>query len=163
MSDITFDRAPRFNEMTEWLQQLTGSHPDLVGLDVLGRSHEGREIWIATVTNRATGPHDEKPAVWLDGNIHASETTASVALIHLLHRLCTGHGVDDKVTRALDSRTFYIVPRVNPDGAELALGEVPFIVRSTVREWPRTAVACARACVNRPKNQHYWNKVDLCG
>ncbi|MEO6653633.1 MAG: M14 family metallopeptidase [Ilumatobacteraceae bacterium] len=137
MSDITFDRAPRFNELTEWLQQLAGDYPDLVDLDVLGASHEGRELWIATVTNRASGPHDEKPAVWLDGNIHASETTASVALIHLLHALCTGYGSDDRITRALDTRTFYIVPRVNPDGAELALGEVPSIVRATTREWPR--------------------------
>ncbi len=119
------------------MQQLADEYPELMTLEVLGRSHEGRELWIATVTNTATGPHDEKPAVWLDGNIHATETTASVALLHLMHRLCTGYGNDEKVTRALDTRTFYIVPRVNPDGAELALGEVPFMVRSTVREWPR--------------------------
>ena len=141
MAEITFDRAPRFNELSEWLHQLADEYPDLVTLDVLGTSYEGRELWIATVTNRVTGPHDEKPAVWLDGNIHASETTASVALIHLLHTLCTKFGVDDQVTRALDTRTFYIVPRVNPDGAELALGEVPFIVRATVREWPRSEQA----------------------
>lgn len=138
MSDITFDRAPRFAELTEWLRQIAADHPDLVDLDVLGTSHEGREVWIATATNSATGPHDEKPAVWLDGNIHASETTASVALLHLLHTLVTQHGTDERITRALDTRTFYIVPRVNPDGAELALGEVPFIVRSTTREWPFT-------------------------
>lgn len=137
MPDIRFDRAPRFAELSEWLQFLAAQYPDLVELDVLGRSHEGREVWIATVTNRATGAHTDKPAIWLDGNIHASETTASVALLHLLHTLCTQYGGDDRITRALDTRTFYIVPRVNPDGAELALGEVPFIVRSTVREWPR--------------------------
>lgn len=138
MAEIRFDHHPRFAELSEWLQHLAEEHPDLVTLDVLGRSHEERELWIATVTNTATGPHDEKPAIWLDGNIHASETTASVALLHLLHTLCTKHGTDERVTRALDTRTFYIVPRVNPDGAELALAEVPFIVRSTVREWPRT-------------------------
>ncbi len=136
MADIVFDRAPRFNELSEWLRQLAAEYADLVELDVLGRSHDGREIWIATVTNRSTGPHDEKPAIWLDGNIHASETTASVALVHLLHTLCTGFGTDDRITRALDTRTFYVVPRLNPDGAELALGEVPFIVRSNTRSWP---------------------------
>lgn len=138
MSEIAFDRAPRFDELTAWLRQLADDYPDLVDLDVLGESHEGRELWIATVTNRATGSHSGKPAVWLDGNIHASETTASVALVHLLHSLCTRFGSDGRVTRALDTRTFYIVPRVNPDGAELALAEVPFVVRSTTREWPRT-------------------------
>ena len=88
MSEITFDRAPRFTELSEWLQQLASDHPELMQLEVLGRSYEGREVWIATVTNTATGPHDEKPAIWLDGNIHATETTASVALLHLLHTLC---------------------------------------------------------------------------
>jgi len=135
--DIPFDRYPRFDELTGHLQRLAAEHPMLLDLDVLGHSHEGRELWLATVTNTATGPHHEKPAVWLDGNIHASEVTASVALLHLLTRLCTGHGTDERVTRALDTRTFYVVPRVNPDGAELALSEVPFVVRSTTRAWPR--------------------------
>ena len=138
MADIRFDRAPRFAELSDWLRSIASEYPDLVELGELGRSYEGREVWIATVTNRAAGPHDEKPAIWLDGNIHASETTASVALIHLLHTLCTRYGTDARVTRALNTRTFYVVPRVNPDGAELALAEVPFVVRSTVREWPRT-------------------------
>jgi murein tripeptide amidase MpaA len=119
MAEIRFDRAPRFEELSEWLRQLADEYPELVELEVLGESHEGRQLWIATVTNKATGPHHDKPAIWLDGNIHATETTASVALLHLLNRLCTEYGNDDKVTRALDTRTFYIVPRVNPDGAEI--------------------------------------------
>lgn len=137
MTSVRFDRYPRYQELTEWLHELAEEHPGLVELTSVGRSHEGRDLWLATVTNRATGPHHEKPAVWLDGNIHAREVTASVALLHLVHHLCTGHGVDERVTRAVDTRTFYVLPRMNPDGAELALAEVPRIVRSTTRAWPR--------------------------
>ena len=136
MAPTTYDHFPRFDELTERLERVASEHPELCRLDVLGRSHEGRELWIATLTNTATGPHDEKPAVWLDGNIHASELTASVALLHLIETLCAGHGADERITRALDTRTFYVVPRVNPDGAELALAEVPFVVRATTRSWP---------------------------
>lgn len=136
-STPTYDHYPRFDELAQRLQQVAADHPALCDLQVLGRSHEGRELWIATITNTATGPHDEKPAVWLDGNIHASEVTASVALLHLVETLCARYGDDDRITRALDTRTFYVVPRVNPDGAELALAEVPFVVRSTTRSWPR--------------------------
>ncbi|MFP5322584.1 MAG: M14 family zinc carboxypeptidase, partial [Acidimicrobiia bacterium] len=88
----TYDHYPRFDEVTERLRRVAADHPDLCQLDVLGRSHEGRELWIATLTNTATGAHDEKPAVWLDGNIHASEVTASVALLHLVETLCARHG-----------------------------------------------------------------------
>jgi hypothetical protein len=137
LADIRFDRFPRFDELTEWLQALADESNGLLELSTIGRSHEGRELWLATVTNPATGPHDEKPALWIDGNIHASEVTAATACLHLLHTLVTRHGMDEKVTRAVDRRTFYVVPRVNPDGAELALAELPRIVRSTVRPWPR--------------------------
>ena len=40
------------------------------------------------------------------------------------------------MTRALDTRTFYVIPRLNPDGAELALAERPRYVRSSVRKYP---------------------------
>lgn len=137
LADIRFDRFPRYDELTEWLRVLAAESNGLLELTTIGRSHEGRELWLATVTNPATGRHDEKPALWIDGNIHASELTAATACIHLLHALVTRYGSDEKFRRAVDRRTFYVVPRVNPDGAELALAELPRIVRSTVRPWPR--------------------------
>ena len=62
--------------------------------------------------------------------------TGCSAALHLLERLVTGYGSDEKVTRALDTRTFYVVPRLNPDGAEIALSEQPRYVRSSVRKYP---------------------------
>jgi hypothetical protein len=40
------------------------------------------------------------------------------------------------VTRALDTRAFYVCPRINPDGAEWALADNPKWVRSSTRAWP---------------------------
>jgi murein tripeptide amidase MpaA len=134
---VPLDRFLRFPELTELVQAMAAEHPDLLELSEVGRSFEGREIWLCTVTNRATGPHDEKPAIWVDANIHATELTGSTAALHLVDRLVSGHGTDADVTRALDTRTFYVVPRMGPDGAELALAERPRWVRSSVRPWPR--------------------------
>lgn len=136
MPSIAYDRYPRYDELTGWLHAFADDHPDLVQLTSIGRSYEARDIWLLTVTNQATGTHAEKPAIWIDGNIHASEVTASMAIVHLVDRLTSGYGSDDTITRALDTRTFYLVPRVNPDGAELARAEVPFVVRGSVHPWP---------------------------
>lgn len=38
--------------------------------------------------------------------------------------------------RCLDTRAFYICPRVNPDGAELALADKPRIIRSSTQPYP---------------------------
>ncbi|HEX2851108.1 MAG TPA: M14 family metallopeptidase [Acidimicrobiales bacterium] len=138
MPGAPFDRFVRFPELTEILERFAASHPELVEITSIGKSHEGRDIWLCTVTNAATGPHDEKPAIWVDANIHATELTGSAAALHLVQRLLDGYGTDDAVTRAVDTRTFYVVPRLSPDGAELALAERPRYVRSSARPWPRT-------------------------
>jgi murein tripeptide amidase MpaA len=139
--DVRFDKLYRYDELMAALDALAADRPDLVTLECIGHSHEGREIRLATVTNERTGPHGEKPAVWVDANIHSTEITGSTAALHLLNRLVTGHGSghegDEQITRAVDTRTFYIVPRVNPDGVELALATPPTYVRSSVRRWPR--------------------------
>ena len=136
MSSVAFDRYYTYQELNETLEAWAREHPQLLALESIGRSYEDREIWLATVTNTETGPHDEKPAFLLEANIHSIEVTGCTAALHLLERLLTGYGTDEKVTRALDTRTFYVIPRLNPDGAELALAERPRHVRSSVRAYP---------------------------
>ena len=138
VADVTyaFDRFLRYDELTEWLHDTAAEHPDLMSVEPYGRSYEGRELWLATITDASTGTHDTKPAHWVDANIHSVEVTASVAALHLIHRLVTGNAHDHTVTRAVQTRTFYVVPRVNPDGAEWALADSPRYRRSSTRPWP---------------------------
>ena len=133
---LAYDRYLDYQELTRTLQELAAAHPALAGLESIGRSHEGRELWLMTITNSATGPAAEKPAFWLDGNIHSVELAASMACLFTIESLLTGHGREESVTRLLDRTAFYVVPRVNPDGAELALAHPPAYVRSGVRPYP---------------------------
>lgn len=136
VSGPRFDRFLRHEELGAWLDELAAAHPDLMQIETYGRSHEGRELRLVTITDIATGTHDTKPAHWVDASIHAVELTATVAACALVHRLVVGHGTDELVTRALRTRTFYVVPRVNPDGAEWVLADRPRFRRSSVRPWP---------------------------
>lgn len=131
-----FDRYLRYDDLVAWLRSVAEAHPGLVELETYGRSHEGRDLWLVTVTDGSTGPAADKPAHWVDASIHAVELTATVAACALIARLVSGFGVDDLVTRALQTRAFYVVPRVNPDGAEWVLADRPRYRRSSVRPWP---------------------------
>lgn len=137
MDAIRFDTYYRYDDLTRFLRDWAERHPDLCRLTSLGHSHEGRDIWLMTLTNSATGPDTEKPAYWVDGNIHATEVSASSAALYLIYKLLTGYGNDPKVTYALDSRVFYVAPRLNPDGAEWALADRPTYIRSSTRPYPR--------------------------
>ncbi|HKH31318.1 MAG TPA: M14 family metallopeptidase [Gaiellaceae bacterium] len=133
---VAYDRWHRYDELTELLRSWADELPGLMKVESIGKSYEGRDIWLVTVTNFESGPDLEKPAFLVEANIHAIEVTGCTAALHLIHRLLTGYGDDDRVTRALDTRAFYVVPRLNPDGAELALADRPRFVRSSVRPYP---------------------------
>jgi murein tripeptide amidase MpaA len=136
MVRVQFDRYYRYADLTAILQAFAAEYPAFATLESIGKSYEGRDIWVLTVTNQATGPHHEKPAVWADGNIHASEVSASSACLYLINKLLTEYGSNAEVTRALDTRAFYICPRFGPDGAELALADKPRVIRSSTRPYP---------------------------
>ena len=136
MPAIAFDRYYRYDDLTRLLKALVEAHPNLLQLESIGKSHEGRDVWLVTATNFATGPDNEKPALWVDGNLHASEVAGSMAVLYIINVLATRYRKDTGVTTALDTRAFYIVPRVNPDGAEWALADKPRIVRSSTRPYP---------------------------
>lgn len=136
IDDIRFDRYFDFADVTRILHRLAALRPDLISVESIGKSYEGRDIWCATVTNRATGPASEKPALWIDGNIHATELSAASAALYFLKRLVTEYGAHEDITRCLDTRAFYVVPRMNPDGAELYFLDRPRFVRSSVRPYP---------------------------
>ena len=131
-----FDRYIRYEELTALLRQAADARPDLARLESVGKSHEGRDIWCLTVTNFATGADTDKPAFYADGNIHATEVSPTTACTYLIHRLLNGYGGDPQITRALDTRAFYIIPRVNPDGAEIFLSDAPRYLRSSTRPYP---------------------------
>ena len=131
-----FDEFYRHGELTRLLQDYADAAPQLVELRSIGSSHEGRDIWLLVVTNTAPGADTDKPALWVDGNIHAAELTAGTACLYFLHQLVAGHGEDREITQLLDTRAVYVCPRLNPDGAELALADRPRHIRSSTRPYP---------------------------
>ncbi len=131
-----FDEFYRHEPLTELLFAYAAACPNLVSVRSIGRSHEGRDIWVLVLTNTATGADVDKPGFWVDGNIHAAELTASTTCLYYLHHLLSLYGSDAQVTHLLDTRVVYMVPRLNPDGAELALAERPRHIRSSTRPYP---------------------------
>jgi murein tripeptide amidase MpaA len=136
MPNPRFNKFYRYNELTRLLKAYAREYPNLIRLESIGKSHEGRDVWLVTATNFRSGPDTEKPALWVDGNIHASEVTASACALYLIHSLVTRYKKDADITEALNTRVFYIVPRVNTDGAEWALADKPKVIRSGTRPYP---------------------------
>ncbi len=137
MPELRFDTYYRYSDLTAILHDLAERFPALCKVSSIGKSYEGRDIWLATLTHTASGPDADKPAFWVDANIHATEVSPSACALYAIHKILNGYGADPQSTRLLDTRVLYIAPRMNPDGAELFLDQRHRRVRSSVRPYPR--------------------------
>jgi murein tripeptide amidase MpaA len=138
---MEFDSYFTNEALDEVLDAWAKRYPKLISLQSLGSSYEKRPIWVLILTNQDTGPDLHKPAVWIDANIHATEITGTTTALAITEALLSGYGQEEQATRLLDTCTYYIVPRVNPDGAALAMAERPRFIRSGVRPYPWDEVA----------------------
>ncbi len=118
---IDFREYFDYAALTRHLRGLAAAYPALAALTSLGQSFQGREIWRLTLTNAATGPDADKPAYYIDGGIHAEEVATTSAALYAAWYLLENYGSDAESTWLLDHLTFYVIPRINPDGQEISL------------------------------------------
>ncbi len=132
---IDFTRYYRYDDLVHHLRELVAARPNLATLESIGQSLEGRDLWLVTLTNQATGQALDKPGFWIDGNTHAGEVTGSTACLYTIWWLLDAYGSDPRATDLLDHQTTYILPRLCPDGAEYYLTN-PSYIRSSTRLYP---------------------------
>src|SRR5262245_22372901 len=116
--EIPFNRYNTYAELEEWLKKIAAAYPNIVELRDIGKSGEGRTLWVAIVNNPATGPHTAKPAMWIDGNVHGNEIQDADAVLYSLSYLTKAQAANPDLTKLLDNYAFYFLPSQNPDGRE---------------------------------------------
>ncbi len=130
--EMDFAHYHTYDEVNAFLRKWEKDYPNLVSVYSVGKSFEGRDIWQMTVTNKATGPDTDKPAMFLEANRHSGEVTGAEAALYFAWHILTNYGRDPEITRLVDTKTLYIKIKNNPDGSELYLNTAQSN-RSTVR------------------------------
>jgi len=114
MPELCFQAFLTYQEVTDFVILLSSACPELCELSSIGKSREGRDIHLLTITDFSSGNPEDKPAYLIHGNIHATELAGTHAALYTARQLL----VDETVRELLRDVVFYIVPRINPDGAE---------------------------------------------
>jgi len=107
-----------YAQATELLEQLAAEFPDLCRLESIGRSWEGREMWILTITNAASGEDAAKPGFWIDGGIHAGELQGTDVVLYTAWYLLEMYEHNDFIRGLVDKRVFYLLPMLSPDSRD---------------------------------------------
>jgi len=103
------------------MQSLADEYSSLSKAYTIGTSFQGSDLWCMEITNYASGAPENKPGMYIDGNTHAGEVSGAEVCLYSIHYLLSHYGSDPLVTRLLDDKVFYIVPKVNPDGSDAYL------------------------------------------
>jgi hypothetical protein len=113
-----------YERLTAQLRAWTAKFPDLCRLTSIAHTPEGREVWLLTV-----GPEPDRvrPAMWVDGNLHAGELAGSSVALAIAEDAIRAHVAPETlelpapILERLRDVLFYVVPRITPDGAECVL------------------------------------------
>jgi hypothetical protein len=108
-----------YDALTNAIKQLAGKNPQIAKWTSIGKTLKGRDIWMIQISGTKGLPPLEKQALLICGNLEGDHVIGSEVALGIAEFLVEGYGKEEKVTKALDTRTFYIIPRLNPDGAEL--------------------------------------------
>lgn len=125
-----YDRYLNHAELTRAARELVSAHPDIASISSLARTDAGRDIWLLTLGRRSGPDLDTRPALLIVANLEGNRLIGSSTALYTAEHLLTRYAADSAVRSLLDERTIYIIPRANPDGAELAFTmpgyEIPY-------------------------------------
>tara|TARA_R110001632_G_scaffold6324_3_gene25761 strand:+ start:21658 stop:23400 length:1743 start_codon:yes stop_codon:yes gene_type:complete len=112
---IAFNKYYTSEGLSALGDKIAKAYPNLVKKQSIGKSTQGRDIWMLAVTNYNVGDADRKPGFYVDGNIHSNEIQGGEICTYTAWYLTENFGKNDYITQMLNDRIFYIVPTINPD------------------------------------------------
>lgn len=107
-----FDDFRPLDQVEAYIDELAGVDPELVTVESVGSSIEGRPIRALKIGVPAEG----KAAMILTGTMHAREWLSTAVTMCMADQLIRDYGTDDQITELLRTIDVYVVPMQNPDG-----------------------------------------------
>jgi hypothetical protein len=114
--EIPWNRLYDVDELYAHFDRLVEAWPGYLRMEVIGHSVEGREMRVYTLTDFENGPDTDKPAMWIDGNVHGNEVQGGEAALYLAWYVLENRATNDVARELVDGSALYILPTVNPDG-----------------------------------------------
>jgi hypothetical protein len=120
-----------FDDLTRELRSLVNGS-DLARMSSLGTSLEGREIWLVEIGNRSGASLDVRPGLLVVANLAGDHLVGSALVLETVRYLLSA-GDDEHLESVLSQNVVYLVPRLNPDGAEAMFADVRYTRRGNAR------------------------------
>jgi hypothetical protein len=115
---VSWNRYNTYEGVVDICNKLAKAYPDLVTLESMGKSYQGRDIYVMTISDKKSQNPSNKPGYWIDGNIHSIEIQGTEMALYTAWYLCEMYNENAFIKQLLTDKTFYIAPTINPDSRE---------------------------------------------
>jgi carboxypeptidase T len=136
-----------YQEMSDETAAIAAANPSIVSRQSIGTTFQGRQIWALKVSDNVATDEAE-PEVLFTANQHAREHLTVEMALYLLRELTSKYGTDTRITNAVNTREIWIVPSMNPDGAEFDVATGSYAMWRKNRQ-PNTGSSAVGTDLNR--------------
>ena len=130
-----FSKYHNYAEMTAMLQNLANANKNLVKLESIGKTLEKRDLWVLQIANPGGAPLAERPALLIAANFEGDHLVGSELACFIADYLVKNYASNANVKQRLDNGVVYIMPRLNPDGAEFMWAPVKWARRTNTKPY----------------------------
>jgi len=113
-----FSSYQNYDDLTSGLKKLVSAHKDIAKMESIGQTLEGRDLWVVTIANSKGTSVDERPGMFIGANFEGDALIGSELSLSVINYLLENYSSDEAVKKSIDEHVYYIIPRMNPDGAE---------------------------------------------
>ncbi|KAF5285144.1 hypothetical protein FQA39_LY16833 [Lamprigera yunnana] len=109
-----------YEDMKKFLVDYHDNYPNITTLKSIGKSVQGRDLYVMTLGNTPQQHIPGKPDFKYIANMHGNEVVGRELLLLLIKYLCENYGNNERVTNLMDTVRIHIMPSMNPDGYEMS-------------------------------------------
>lgn len=108
---------PSHQEIEQKLRAAQAKKPQIMKLFSIGRSVRGQELWAMKISDNVEVDEVEPEFKYI-ANMHGDEIAGRELTIFLIEEIAEKYGTDPEITELVDNTEIFIIPSMNPDGAQ---------------------------------------------
>ncbi|GAB3466234.1 M14 family metallopeptidase [Actinophytocola sediminis] len=145
-----------YDELVAEIEAAATEHAAVTSVSSVGASYEGRDLPLVKISDNVATDEAE-PEVLFTCNMHAREHLTVEMCLRIINRFTDGYGSDPTVTGFVDSREIWVIPTLNPDGAEFDISGGEY------QGWRKNREPNSDGSVGTDINRNFAYKWGCCG
>ncbi|QHL86380.1 peptidase M14 [Nibribacter ruber] len=104
-----------YEQLTARLKKMSLQYSRLCTVTSIGKTATGKEIWLITLGRENAA---NKPAILIAAGVQATQLATTEVAVQMAEQMLVSAILHDSTDHLLRTKTFYILPNLNPDASE---------------------------------------------